>query len=201
MLNKDKTGDINSLEDRLWALANTVSIEEHSISSYLRTHDEKFLEVAYKFRDIRRTHMQRILGEGIAEHPAEIWCMTKHSLAAAMRYTEAASRYFKEDPEYCRKCLEEAHTCVELLLGLIGIAQDSPEEALYKDDPLNLPESGHNAALNTKGSREAPENRTETPQQSIKEAADAEASGIKESPEGIGFFGRLKTALLSCCRE
>lgn len=196
MLDKDRTGDVNSLEDRLWALANTVSIEEHAVSSYLRTRDERFLEAAYKFRDIRRTHMQRILGEGIAEHPAEIWCMTKHSLAAAMRYTEAASRYSKEDPEYCRKCLDDAHICVELLLGLIGIAQDSPEQELYKDVPRNTKEqvSEKPVAAETEDIKEHPENQgTGSKRMDIKE------SDVKE--DRPGFFGRLKTALLSCCRE
>ena len=154
MLDKENTGDVNSLEDRLWALANTVSIEEHAVSSYLRTRDERFLEAAYKFRDIRRTHMQRILGD------------------------------------------DDAHTCVELLLGLIGIAQDSPEQELYKDVPRNTKEqvSEKPVAAETEDIKEHPENQgTGSKRMDIKE------SDVKE--DRPGFFGRLKTALLSCCRE
>lgn len=172
-LKKKSNGDINSLEDRLWAIANTVSIEEHAISSYLRTNDVMFLNIAKEFREIRKSQMEYILGKEITEHPAEIWCMTKHALAAAMRYSEVASRYTEGDLEHCRMCLEDSKKCVNLLLMLIGIAQNKETTKLYKD----------------------------ISEESNLETHINQQQNVGENTQSIGFFSRLKTAVLSCCKE
>ena len=78
-------GDVTSLEDRMWCCANLISLEEHALSSWARTGDDSFLEKLRLFRERRTRVMKGILGARAGEQKAEIWCMFKHLLSAAMR--------------------------------------------------------------------------------------------------------------------
>lgn len=92
-VNLDKTtGNINSLEDRLWLAANLISLEEHSYSSYLRTSDCKYIRMMEVFRQDRITVLKDILGINAPNCEAELWCMFKHTLGAAMRAYESGNR-------------------------------------------------------------------------------------------------------------
>lgn len=116
-LNKD--GNINSLEDRLWALANLISAEEHAFSSYLRTDDPVWYRRLIDLRDTRREVMISVLGANAMHNEAEIWCTFKHLLAGAMRLYEAGCRYMKEDTQRANKLFDDSHTLIGMALTLI----------------------------------------------------------------------------------
>jgi len=90
--------DLSAGEDLSIALMNIVSLEEHSFFSYVKTKDEKFLEILETCRELRK----RLLAKIVKKDDSEKWCMSKHLLASSMRMYEVGNRYLHE------KNIEEA---------------------------------------------------------------------------------------------
>ncbi len=84
--------DLSAGEDLSIALMNIVSLEEHSFFSYVKTKDEKFLEVLETCRELRK----RLLAKLVKIDDSETWCMSKHLLASSMRLYEVGNRYLHE---------------------------------------------------------------------------------------------------------
>ena len=72
---------------------NLVSLEEHSFFSYIKTNDEKFLNILDNVREMRKKLLALIVKN---EDGSEKWCMSKHFLASSMRLFEVANRMFHE---------------------------------------------------------------------------------------------------------
>ena len=85
--------DLSAGEDLSVALMNIVSLEEHSFFSFIKTHDEKFLEVLETCRELRK----RLLAKIVDKDESEKWCMSKHLLASSMRLYEVGNRYLHEN--------------------------------------------------------------------------------------------------------
>jgi len=90
--NRENKLDLSSGEDLSIALMNLVSLEEHAYFSYMKTDDEKFLDLLNKVREIRKEHLKKI----VEENDAEVWCMSKHLLASSMRFIETGNKFLKE---------------------------------------------------------------------------------------------------------
>ncbi len=90
--------DLSAGEDLSIALMNLVSLEEHSFFSYVKTKDEKFLEILETCRELRK----KLLAKLVNKDESETWCMSKHLLASSMRLYEVGNRYLHE------KKIEEA---------------------------------------------------------------------------------------------
>lgn len=115
-------GDVNSLEDRLWACANLVSLEEHCFSSWLRTGEDCWLEEMEDCRSARQALMAGVLGPGARELDAEIWCSVKHGLACAMRLWETGNRLSGEEAAFFYGLAKQR---VAAVLALTGKARAS----------------------------------------------------------------------------
>ena len=136
----DKTnGNINSLEDRLWLAANLVSLEEHAYSSYLRTSNWKYVKMMEVYREQRIKVFEEILGAHAALHEAEIWCMFKHTLGAAMRAYESGNRDTQTDPILASVYFDISKTLIEQAYEMIEIIVAS-EEYVKRED-LGKPET------------------------------------------------------------
>src|SRR3989344_2484725 len=85
--------DLSAGEDLSIALMNLVSLEEHSFFSYVKTKDEKFLEILETCRELRK----RLLAKLVNKDESETWCMSKHLLASSMRMYEIGNRYLHEN--------------------------------------------------------------------------------------------------------
>src|SRR3989338_6077789 len=84
--------DLSVGEDLSIALMNLVSLEEHSFFSFVKTHNEKFLEILETCRELRK----RLLAKIVKKDDSEIWCMSKHLLASSMRLYEVGNRLLHE---------------------------------------------------------------------------------------------------------
>jgi len=103
--NKENKLDLSSGEDLSIAIMNLVSLEEHAYFSYMKTGDEKFLELLNKVREIRKEHLKKI----VKGNDAEVWCMSKHLLASSMRLIETGNKFLKEGKkEGAKKLYEDA---------------------------------------------------------------------------------------------
>ena len=84
--------DLSAGEDLSIALMNIVSLEEHSFFSYIKTQDEKFLDILEISRELRKKLLLNIINKDDSEK----WCMSKHLLASSMRMYEVGNRYLHE---------------------------------------------------------------------------------------------------------
>ncbi|MDO5115228.1 MAG: hypothetical protein Q4D58_03945 [Synergistaceae bacterium] len=134
---KSSSGDINSLEDRIWGCVNLVSLEEHCYSSWMRTNDESWLIQMEKYRSARQEVMSDILGEGVRSNKAELWCMFKHNCAAAMRYWESGNRFLKDEADRAMRYFDYSRLCVECLLAITAICRGEAKAEEQNRPPLS----------------------------------------------------------------
>ena len=88
--------DISAWEDLSIALMNLVSLEEHCFFSYVKTQDNKFLDILETVRELRKKLLALIVKEN---DESEKWCMSKHFLASSMRLYEVGNRLLHEKKE------------------------------------------------------------------------------------------------------
>lgn len=95
---KDKI-DLSSDEDLSIAIMNLISIEEHLYFSGMKTDKKIYFELLESARELRK----KLLKEIVRKPEAEVWCLSKHLLAASMRLIEVGNKYLSKKDE------EKAH--------------------------------------------------------------------------------------------
>lgn len=83
--------DLSSDQDLSVALMNLVSLEEHFFFSGAKTQKTGFYDMINTVRDMRKELMTRIVQKSSAEN-GEVWCISKHLLAASMRLIEVGTK-------------------------------------------------------------------------------------------------------------
>lgn len=85
--------DLSSGEDLSIGVMNLISIEEHLFFSAGKTGDSKYYELLNEVRKMRVGLMKMM----IKEYDGEVWCISKHLLAASMRVMEVGTKALKND--------------------------------------------------------------------------------------------------------
>ena len=70
---------------------NLISLEEHFFFSGAKTQKTGFYDLINTVRDMRKELMARIVKKSTAEN-GEVWCISKHLLAASMRVMEVGTK-------------------------------------------------------------------------------------------------------------
>jgi len=83
--------DLSSDQDLSVALMNLISLEEHFFFSGAKTHKTGFYDMINTVREMRKELMGRIVQKSSAEN-GEVWCISKHLLAASMRLMEVGTK-------------------------------------------------------------------------------------------------------------
>lgn len=83
--------DLSSDQDLSIALMNLISLEEHFFFSGAKTQKTGFYDLINTVRDMRKDLMARIVKKSTAEN-GEVWCISKHLLAASMRLMEVGTK-------------------------------------------------------------------------------------------------------------
>lgn len=81
--------DLASGEDLSMAVMNLIAIEEHMYFNANKTGKTKYFELLSETREIRKTLMKML----IPKYEGEVWCTSKHLLAASMRVMEVGTKY------------------------------------------------------------------------------------------------------------
>src|SRR3990167_8448177 len=89
---KQKELDLSSGEDLSIGIMNLISIEEHLFYTSQKTKDKKYLELLNEVRKMRTELMKEI----IKDYEGEVWCISKHLLAASMRVMEVGTKELKK---------------------------------------------------------------------------------------------------------
>lgn len=136
-LKKDNKLDLSSDQDLSIAVMNLISIEEHFFFSGAKTGNTDYYDMIKDIREMRKELMQKL----IKEYEGEVWCISKHLLAASMRLMEVGTKELgrgrKED---AYELFNKAYNLYSLFWGLnmklinTGDIKKIDDEALDKHD-------------------------------------------------------------------
>src|SRR3989344_4699363 len=120
-VSKQKDLDLSSGEDLSIGIMNLISIEEHLFFTYNKTKDAKFIDLLDEIRLMRTELMKEI----IKDYEGEVWCISKHLLAASMRIMEVGTKELKKgDKEKAWNLFEKSYKLYSLFWGLnLGVVK------------------------------------------------------------------------------
>jgi len=114
-LKKDNKLDLSSDQDLSIAIMNLVSIEEHFFFTGAKTGKPEYYDLLNEVREMRKELLKKI----IKEYEGEVWCISKHLLAASYRLmevgTKAQGRGKKADAQ---EMFQKAYDLYSLFWGL-----------------------------------------------------------------------------------
>lgn len=136
-MEKGQKLDLSSGEDLSIGIMNLISIEEHLFFSGGKTGETKYYDLLNDVRKMRVDLMKSM----IKEYEGEVWCISKHLLAASMRVMEVGTKALKNNDrpkayELFRKSYELYNMCWALNLGVIGSKELKSIDISEKEKPV-----------------------------------------------------------------
>lgn len=136
MKKKDKM-DLSSDQDLTIAIMNLISIEEHFFFSGAKTGKTDYYDLVKDVREMRKELLKKI----IVEYEGEVWCISKHLLAASMRLMEVGTKQLgMGNKEVAYDLFQKAYDLYALFWGLnmkllnVGDIKKIDEDTLNKHD-------------------------------------------------------------------
>jgi len=143
---KQKDLDLSSGEDLSIGIMNLISIEEHLFytsqktkdptSSRLRGASQKYLDLLDEVRRMRT----ELLKEIIKDYEGEVWCISKHLLAASMRIMEVGTKELKKgNKDKAWNLFDKSYKLYSLFWGLnLGVVstKDAKRNTKEKEEIL-----------------------------------------------------------------
>ncbi|MFA6369890.1 MAG: hypothetical protein WCX09_02855 [Patescibacteria group bacterium] len=171
-LKKDFKLDLSSDQDLTIAIMNLVSIEEHFFFTGAKTSNPKYYDLLAEIREMRKDLLKRI----VKDYEGEVWCISKHLLAASYRLmevgTKAQGRGKKEEAE---DMFTKAYELYSLFWGLNMKLIQTDDLKKIDDNALNKQDQ---------------------------EGVLKEEEGRPEKKKGLGGkLGDLVRKVIDCCIE
>ena len=149
-MEKGEKLDLSSGEDLSIGIMNLISIEEHLFFSGGKTGDVKYFTLLDEVRKMRVS----LLKEIIKEYNGEVWCISKHLLAASMRVMEVGTKALKNGEkdkayDYFKKSYDLYNLFWGLTMGMVKKDELSKEKAFddKKDTPIEYKDGKDNSFL------------------------------------------------------
>lgn len=136
-MKKQEKMDLSSDQDLTIAIMNLVSIEEHFFFSGAKTGKTEYYDMIKDIREMRKDLLKRI----IKEYEGEVWCISKHLLAASYRLMEVGTKQLgmgKRDEAY--ELFDKAYGLYSMFWGLnmkllnVGDIKKIDDDAINKED-------------------------------------------------------------------
>lgn len=176
-MKKKNPKDLSSDQDLTIALMNLISIEEHLIFSGAKTGKNSFYDMVQDIREMRKNLMMKV----IPSYEGEVWCISKHLLATAMRLMEVGTKQQSlNNTEEAYRLFGQAYDLYCLFWGLNMNLIDT-KEISWKPDTLEEVQASAAAVLPTAN-------------ESVEEAESSDTS----------VFGKMKSFVrkaVDCCIE
>lgn len=120
-ITKEKKLDLSSGEDLSIGVMNLIAIEEHLFYTSQKTGKKKYLDLLNEIRVMRI----ELLKEIITDYEGEVWCISKHLLAASMRVMEVGTKELKKgNKKKAWNLFEKSYNLYSLFWGLnLGIVK------------------------------------------------------------------------------
>jgi hypothetical protein len=175
MKKQDKM-DLSSDQDLSIAIMNLVSIEEHFFFTGAKTGKAEYYDLLQEVRKMRGELLRKI----VKEPEGEVWCISKHLLAASMRLMEVGTKQQgMGNKEAAKELFEKAFDCYSLFWGL-------NMKLVSTDDIKKIDENALNVHDNP------PKNSPDS------------NSGTEKKSQHSGFLGKLGELVrkaVDCCLE
>jgi hypothetical protein len=133
-MKKQNKMDLSSDQDLTIAIMNLVSIEEHFFFSGAKTGKTEYYDMIKDIREMRKDLLKKI----IKEYEGEVWCISKHLLAASMRLMEVGTKQLgmgKKDEAY--DLFEKAYGLYSMFWGLNMKLLNVDDIKKIDDDAIN----------------------------------------------------------------
>ncbi|NCT54762.1 hypothetical protein GW758_02255 [Candidatus Falkowbacteria bacterium] len=136
-MKKQEKMDLSSDQDLTIAIMNLVGIEEHFFFSGAKTGKTEYYDLIKDVREMRKDLLKRV----IKEYEGEVWCISKHLLAASYRLMEVGTKQLgmgKKEDAY--DLFGKAYNLYSLFWGLnmkllnIGDVKKIDDGAVNKKD-------------------------------------------------------------------
>lgn len=120
--------DLSSGEDLSIGIMNLISIEEHLFFTYGKTKNHKYLDLLNEVRAMRTELLKGI----IKDYEGEVWCISKHLLAASMRVMEVGTKELKKgNKKKAEELFQKSYKLYTLFWGL-NLSEGKKEEGKGK---------------------------------------------------------------------
>ncbi len=136
-VNESKKGklDLSSDEDLSIAIMNLISIEEHFFFTGAKTGKSEYFDLLNKVREMRKELLKKI----IKEYEGEVWCISKHLLAATMRLMEVGTKYLGQgNRKEAEDLFQKAYNLYSLFWGLNLKLLNVSDVKKIDDNQLNV---------------------------------------------------------------
>jgi len=136
-MKKQEKMDLSSDQDLSIAIMNLISIEEHFFFSEAKLGKTEYYDMIKDVREMRKDLLKKI----IKEYEGEVWCISKHLLAASMRLMEVGTKQLgigKKTEAY--ELFDKAYNLYSLFWGLnmkllnVGDIKKIDDGAINKKD-------------------------------------------------------------------
>ena len=136
-MKKQEKMDLSSDQDLSIAIMNLVSIEEHFFFTGAKLGKPEYYDMIKDVREMRKELLKKI----IKEYEGEVWCISKHLLAASYRLMEVGTKQLGMDKkEEAYDLFGKAYNLYSLFWGLnmkllnVGDIKKIDDNALNKQD-------------------------------------------------------------------
>jgi hypothetical protein len=92
--------DLSKKEDLSIAVIHLINIEDHLAFTAMKTGKEEYLKVLDSVRELRKKLMKKL----VINKEGEMWCISKHLLAATMRLLETGEKCIGNDDKKQTNC-------------------------------------------------------------------------------------------------
>lgn len=134
-MKKQEKMDLSSDEDLSLAIMNLVSIEEHFFFTGAKMGKPGYFDLLKEVREMRKALLKRI----VKEPEGEVWCISKHLLAASMRLMEVGTKALGQDKkEDAQDLFQKSYDLYSLFWGLNMKAIDLGDVKKIDDGALNV---------------------------------------------------------------
>jgi hypothetical protein len=124
----DNKADLSSDEDLSIAVMNLVSIEEHLFFTGAKLDQPQYYDLLAEVREMRKQLMKKL----VKDPEGEVWCISKHLLAASMRVMEVGTKALGAGrKDEARELFEKAYGVYALFWGLnLGVVKAEGVKAI-----------------------------------------------------------------------
>jgi hypothetical protein len=145
MKKQDKM-DLSSDQDLSLAIMNLISIEEHFFFTAEKTGKAEYFDLLQEVRKMRGDLLRKI----IKEYEGEVWCISKHLLAASMRLMEVGTKQQgmgnkEEAQELFHKSYDLYGMFWALNMKLIGVGDVKEAGGIAREKELGIKKIPENA--------------------------------------------------------
>lgn len=133
-MKKQEKMDLSSDQDLSIAIMNLISIEEHFFFTGAKLEKPEYYDLITEVREMRKVLLKKI----IKEYEGEVWCISKHLLAASMRLMEVGTKQLgmgKKKEAY--ELFDKAYNLYSLFWGLNMKLVNTSDIKKIDEDALN----------------------------------------------------------------